>query len=518
MKCVSWEKLCLPKNERGLGFRDFQTFNRALLAKQAWRILQEPELLISHLLKGKYFPNSSLLNAELCPGASWGWRGILVGRDVLRIGYRWQVGSGSLIDPLRDQWIPTHPPSTPFLNMIHFGVEIPGSVLDLMSNQQWNLVKLRNIFSDEIVNSILTIPIPVCEVRDKIIWQLSPSGEYTVQSGYEISREILLRPKELGPTSLVDKNLWEESWNLQIQPKFLFFIWKLLRGIIPVKVELIKRNIQLPPDCPVCGMEDESIDHLFLRCILVSKLGLLCNLPMASFNAPSFVYTWREILKTTPALANSFIIFWWRIWKSRNTVVFEFKQVIPEILRNQFHFQLNEQNIYKKTTRNSTSLNIIQNPKNKIPFKKCYFRLEMMCIQVDCATLKSTGGAIGLFVTDKNGDIIFGGGKSFASITDPFTIESIAVREALLWSLKMGFKEIILMGDAELVKNKVTHSKTLHPKAGAIIQEIKDLICSFLALEYRTIPRMQNKKAHCYARYALSFLPKSSELVNLTLL
>ncbi|CAN1817985.1 Putative ribonuclease H protein At1g65750 [Linum perenne] len=332
MHWVSWEKLCRPKDEGGLGFRDFETFNRALLAKQAWRILQEPNLLISQILKAKYFPDTSMLDAETCPGASWGWRGLLVGRDVLKSGYRWQVGSGLRIDPLRDQWVPTKPPSTPLLNLRHFGVEIPGSVADLISEHKWDTVKLRNIFYDDTVNSILSLPIPICEMEDKIIWQPSSSGEYTVQSGYEIARQIILGPKSFEPTSVVDKKLWEGSWNLQIQPKFRFFIWKLLRGIIPVKGELIKRKIQLSPECPVCGMEDESIEHLFLRCILVSKVATLCNLPMTSFNAPSFVYTWREIMNNSPSLATSFVIFWWRIWKSRNTVVFQFKQYLPEIL------------------------------------------------------------------------------------------------------------------------------------------------------------------------------------------
>lgn len=39
-----------------MGFRDIHHFNSALLAKQLWRFITCPNLLVSKVMKAKYFP------------------------------------------------------------------------------------------------------------------------------------------------------------------------------------------------------------------------------------------------------------------------------------------------------------------------------------------------------------------------------------------------------------------------------------------------------------------------------
>lgn len=49
----------------GLGFRDLECFNKALLAKQCWRLIQNLDSLAVRMLKVKYYPNGSIVDAKL---------------------------------------------------------------------------------------------------------------------------------------------------------------------------------------------------------------------------------------------------------------------------------------------------------------------------------------------------------------------------------------------------------------------------------------------------------------------
>jgi len=103
---IAWEKFTRSKDRGGLGFRDLQTFNQALLARQAWRILAFPDSLCARLLKARYFPNGDLLDTAFPASVSPTWKAIMFGLELLKKGVIWRVGNGKQIKIWRHAWIP----------------------------------------------------------------------------------------------------------------------------------------------------------------------------------------------------------------------------------------------------------------------------------------------------------------------------------------------------------------------------------------------------------------------------
>ena len=77
---VSWKEMTQPEYLGGLGPRDIELFNLAMLARQARRILKEPESLSARELRSTYFPDGNFLNAQLGARPSNIWRAIIEGR------------------------------------------------------------------------------------------------------------------------------------------------------------------------------------------------------------------------------------------------------------------------------------------------------------------------------------------------------------------------------------------------------------------------------------------------------
>jgi hypothetical protein len=103
---LAWDIMLRPKDYGGVGFRDMRLFNQALLARQAWRLIQFPDTLCAQLLKAKYYPSGSLLDTVFIGNGSSTWHAIEHGLQLLKKGTIWRVSNGAKIRAWRDPWIP----------------------------------------------------------------------------------------------------------------------------------------------------------------------------------------------------------------------------------------------------------------------------------------------------------------------------------------------------------------------------------------------------------------------------
>lgn len=82
------ENICVPKNKGGMGFCAICRFSLALLAKQAWRLLDKSDsLCVTTILRAKFYPHGDLLNTKLKKGSLFTWKSILAGINSLKRDY-----------------------------------------------------------------------------------------------------------------------------------------------------------------------------------------------------------------------------------------------------------------------------------------------------------------------------------------------------------------------------------------------------------------------------------------------
>lgn len=149
----------------GLGFRDLECFNLAMLAKQGWRLLQFQDSLAARVLKAKYFPHSSFLDAPVGSRASFAWKSLCNSRSLLKDGLVWRVGDGKSIKIWEDKWIPS-PPSF----KIQYVVRIlpPDATVSTLINANtrwWDSALIHSIFTPTEAARICSLALSPGDVR-----------------------------------------------------------------------------------------------------------------------------------------------------------------------------------------------------------------------------------------------------------------------------------------------------------------------------------------------------------------
>lgn len=102
---ISWAKMRRIKSQGGLGFRELESFNLAMLAKQGWHLINYPDSLATRLLKEKFYPQSTFLSAPLGIWSSYIWKSITQSRGLLQEGMLKRVGDEKSIKIWENKWV-----------------------------------------------------------------------------------------------------------------------------------------------------------------------------------------------------------------------------------------------------------------------------------------------------------------------------------------------------------------------------------------------------------------------------
>ncbi|XP_059310845.1 uncharacterized protein LOC132062256 [Lycium ferocissimum] len=246
MHLEKWERLCDAKSKGGLGFRDLKAFNMALLAKTAWRVLKNPDSLMAKVLKSKYFPNSSFMNAEVKGSSSWIWRSLMWGRDLLRKGVRWNLTDGAYFNVWFEPWLPKDDKFYPVT--IHGDSDRDLKVFDLIDSESstWKLAMLSGLFCEGDIKAILSIPLSRSDGIDRLLWHFTQSGSYEVRPGYHLAKSLLEAHERRNDriessNQSFPKSFWLSVSKMKTNNNLKHFLRKRLLNALPVKSVLAKR-------------------------------------------------------------------------------------------------------------------------------------------------------------------------------------------------------------------------------------------------------------------------------------
>lgn len=225
MHWLAWWKMCIPEKFGGMGFRDIHCFNLALLAKQAWRLIENPDSLYATVLRARYFPSGDLLNAELKKGSSFTWQSIWAGISTLKRGHIWRVGDGTNIDIWKDEWIPN---SASRKVITRRGQNIFSRVSDLIDpiTNHWDVDLVRQTFWQVDVQRILAIPLSSSGMQDFVAWNLTRTNTFSVRSAYyaewegQYGQRLNRGYQAFG---IKPHPIWDKIWGLKVPAKVKIF-------------------------------------------------------------------------------------------------------------------------------------------------------------------------------------------------------------------------------------------------------------------------------------------------------
>ncbi|CAA7023512.1 unnamed protein product [Microthlaspi erraticum] len=510
---VAWKKLTRSKKDGGLGFRDVEAFNDALLAKLSWRILTNPNCLLARVLKGKYFRYTSFLEARPRKSASHGWQGLLVGRDLLRLNLGKAIGNGEATSIWNDPWLSLETPTKPMGPATLGTAEWTVAKLIDPHTKTWNKEKILSVLPN-LEQQILCVKPSVLGKEDKYIWLATESGEYTSKTGYHIAfakQSIEITVLDTNNESSI--NWTRDVWNAHTSQKLKVFLWKLSSGALALGENLFSRGIKANAVCNRCG-ELETREHMLFLCSFAKQVWEATPVR----NLPSFTsdQTFGTILQEVKSwiclppvgLMGSSLFPWicWFLWLARNKQIFDergfsLSDTITKAISKAREWEAAQITTPTTERRLGTGEALPLHPQATICF-------------VDATwTVENQAAGYGWLFKTQAGVVIREGHKSEAPVRSPLAAEALALREALMDAKSRGWTNLCFKSDSQTLIRAIRSSDNIAEIHG-VLQDIHLLACSFVSIAFVFTPRSNNLQADSIAKLALSSFVSFSSFVT----
>ncbi|KAL9686221.1 hypothetical protein QQ045_023676 [Rhodiola kirilowii] len=228
---VSWEKICRPKEEGGLGIRRLEDVKKCLLTKLAWRFLQN-QTIWAKFARKKYLHTSY---------SSAIWTAIKPYVIKLKEESRWNIGRGDILLSHFCEWGDIKLPK----------VASSWTIKEVITQGEIR-TSCNSFLSAEICTLIDSIQLN--DTPDTLKWKYTEDGNFSNKVCYDKIRDHW--PKE---------KLFKHTWRSWIPPKISIFLWRLWHQALPTDDNLAKVGISGASKCWFCSKpKSETVEHLFI--------------------------------------------------------------------------------------------------------------------------------------------------------------------------------------------------------------------------------------------------------------
>jgi hypothetical protein len=218
----SWNSLCLPNDQGGLGFRLMKEVNLSLISKLGWKMLSNHNSLWVSLFQQKYIRYGNFLSSPL-PSGSWIWNGIKATLPIISAGACFIPHNHSSLPIWSTPWIPTSPSFTPKPRLASIPSNHLLAISDLIHSPtlSWKQNLLHFLFDPTTTSEILKIQI--CSHSDSLLWTPSTTGLFSTKSTH-----YLISSFSPSTPSPLPKSCWKTLWKLKLNHQLKLFLWKMV--------------------------------------------------------------------------------------------------------------------------------------------------------------------------------------------------------------------------------------------------------------------------------------------------